>query len=214
MADGQRHPRKIGRFFHRRVADIVIAVAALFVSAISLWIGVRTENANEELVAGSTWPFLQVQVSNATPDSKQDLQFMVVNAGVGPAKIESFEVYWKRKPYRSARKLLLDCCGFKDILATSPEANYHTRLTTGTVQGTVLRAGDTKTFIHYPLGSDNLAVWGALDHARVQMSYRICYCSVLNECWRNPLAGEQYNPAQLRPEAVKSCPVPPVAYTQ
>ncbi|HEY1838066.1 MAG: hypothetical protein WBQ17_14710 [Rhizomicrobium sp.] len=213
MTDENRPASGIRRFFHKRVTDIVIAVAALFVSAISLWVGVRTENANEQLVAASTWPFLQVQISNATPDEKLDLRFQVVNTGVGPAKIESFEVFWKGKPYRSAAELLKQCCGFKEYKATSPEAKNHTRLMTGSVQGIVLRAGEAETFIHYPLGTDNVAIWNSLDKARDQMTYRVCYCSVLDECWRSELQSELYIRGQLHPQRVTKCPAPAVAYT-
>ena len=52
MADGQHRG-----FMQRHWSDTVLAVAALFVSAVSLWVGIRTENANEELVAASSWPF-------------------------------------------------------------------------------------------------------------------------------------------------------------
>ncbi len=98
--------------------------------------------------------------------------------------------------------------------ATSPEAKNHTALATGTVQGIVLRAGEKEGFIGYKLGDDNLAVWSALDRARDQISYRICYCSVLNECYRGALQSELYIPGQLHPERVKSCPTPAVAYTK
>ena len=99
--------------------------------------------------------------------------------------------------------------------ATSPEAKNHTPLLTGTVQGIVLRAGEKEDFIRYKLGDDNLAVWNALDNARDRISYRICYCSVLNECWRSEFPGrsELYFPGQLHPERVQACPVPAVAYT-
>ena len=189
-----------------------MAVAALFVSAISLWVAIRTEQANEELVAASTWPFLQVQVSNADPDAKLDLQFQVVNTGVGPAKVESFELFWKGKPYTSSATLLAACCSYREVKATSPEAKSHTPLLKGTVQGIVLRAGEAETFIRYRLGDDNLAVWSALDKAREQMRYRICYCSVLDQCWKSELQAELYFRGQLHPEEVKSCPIPSVAY--
>jgi hypothetical protein len=202
------------RFLRKGFIDVVIAVTALFVSAVSLWIGVRNENASESLVAASTWPFLQVKISNADMDAKLNLQFMVVNTGVGPAKIESFEVFWRGKPYRSAPELLAACCGYQTVLATSPDAKNHTPLLTGTVQGVVLRAGDTETFIHYPLNADNLSVWTKLNNAREQMTYRICYCSVLNECYRSDLLSELYIRGQLHPEEVSSCPAPPVAYTK
>jgi hypothetical protein len=200
-------------FMRRHWTDTLFAAAALFVSAISLWVGIRTEDANEKLVAASTWPFVQVQVSNANLNAKLDLQFSVVNTGVGPAKIESFEVFWKGKAYQSAAELLTQCCGYKDVPAASPEAKNITPLTTGTVQGVVLRAGETEMFIHYPLHDDNLAVWTAFNKVGAQMSYRICYCSVLDECWRSELESEMYLPGQLHPTRVKTCPVPKVAYT-
>jgi hypothetical protein len=208
MADDKKQPS----FMRRHWTDTLFAAAALFVSAISLWIGIRTENANEQLVAASTWPFLQVQISNANPDGKLNLQFNVVNTGVGPATVESFEMFWKGRPYRSGNELLKECCGFKVIKSTSPEAKGHTPLTTGSVQGIVLRPGETEMFVGYPLNADNLEVWNKLDHVREQFSYRICYCSVLNQCWRNNLKAELYFPGQLHPERVKTCPVPAVAY--
>jgi hypothetical protein len=201
-------------FMRRHWTDTLFAVAALFVSAVSLWVGIRTEQANEQLVAASTWPFLQVQVSNAKPNGKPDLQFSVVNTGVGPAKIESFEVFWKGKPFRSGDDLLTTCCGYKIVKATSPDATHHTPLLTGTVQGIVLRAGDSEMFIHYPLGTDNLNQWAALNRALGQMVYRICYCSALNDCWINTLRSELSMRGQLQPTQVKTCPIPKVAYTQ
>ncbi|HTT96796.1 MAG TPA: hypothetical protein VMF58_02005 [Rhizomicrobium sp.] len=196
----------------RHWSDIALGVAALFVSAVSLWVAIRTENANEQLVAASTWPFLQVQISNADPDTKLDLQFQVLNTGVGPAKIESFELFWKNKPYSSGIQLLQDCCGYNPVKSTSPDAKNHTPLATGTVQGIVLRPGEPEVFIHYKLGPENLAVWSALNNAREQMRYRICYCSVLDECWQSELQSELYFPGQLHPTQVKACPVPAVAY--
>jgi hypothetical protein len=214
MADDPKARTGFELFLHKRLADIVIAVAALFVSIVSLWIGVRNEIANEQLVAASTWPFLQIQVSNADPDAKLDLQFNVVNTGVGPAKIESFELFWRGMPFRSGNELLTRCCGYRVVKATSPEAKTHTPLITGTVQGIVLRAGDTEAFIHYRLNADNLPVWTALDKARDQMTYRICYCSVLDQCSRSALRSELYLPGQLHPEQVKTCPTPAVTYTK
>ena len=198
----------------RHWSDIVLTVAALFVSALSLWVAIRTEVANEKLVTASTWPFLQVQVSNADPDAALDLQFSVVNTGVGPAKVESFELFYKGKPYTSGNQLLVDCCGYRLVKATAPEAKMHMPLATGTVQGVVLRAGENKTFIQYRLGTDNLAQWSKLDRARDAIRYRICYCSVLNECYRSELGSELYYPGQLHPETVRACPVPAVAYTK
>ena len=209
MADKPEHS-----FMRRHWTDTLFAVAALFVSAVSLWVGIRTEDANEQLVAASTWPFLQVQISNADTNGHPDLQFSVVNTGVGPAKIESFEVFWKGKPFRTGNELVQACCGYRVIKATSPEGKDHTQLLRGTVQGIVLPAGQNEMFIHYPLGPDNLTEWNALNAAREDMSYRICYCSALDKCWMSELRAELYMPGQLHPQQVKTCPVPKVSYTQ
>ncbi len=145
-------------FLQRHWTDTLFAAAALFVSAVSLWVGIRTENANEQLVAASTWPFLQVGVDNALPDGTPFLKFNVLNTGVGPAKIESFEVFWKGKPYRSGRQLMTTCCGLKTTGGPIRLADdKRTRLITGTVQGVALRSGDSEAFIVYPLHQDNVA---------------------------------------------------------
>ncbi|HSM95394.1 MAG TPA: hypothetical protein VLT91_05075 [Rhizomicrobium sp.] len=202
-------------FMRRHWTDTLFAVAALFVSAISLWVGIRTEDANEKLVAASTWPFVQVLINNATPQGEPRLEFNVTNTGVGPAKIESFEVFWKGRPFRSGKELVTVCCGLKSKGGeTLPGATNTTRLLTGTVQGFVLRPGESESFIIYPLTSDTIEIWNALNKARKDITYRICYCSVLDECWRNALASDMSKPGQLRPERVKTCPVPEVAYTQ
>ena len=200
-------------FFRRHWTDTLFAAAALFVSAISLWVGIRTEDANEKLVAASTWPFAQVMIDNATPQGVPRLQFNVVNTGVGPAKIESFEVFWKGRPFRSGKELVTACCGLKTTGGVTLPGSNNTHLLTGSVQGMILRPGESEAFIIYPLTDETIAVWNALNDAQKSMTYRICYCPVLDECWRNALASDLSKPGQLRPERVKTCPVPAVAYT-
>ena len=75
----------------------------------------------------------------------------------------------------------------------------------------MLRAGETNSFIQMGLGTQNEALWRALNAARNgSITYRICYCSVFNECWINIVKGRD----QLDPEPVDKCPVPAVPYTE
>ena len=46
------------------------------------------------------------------------------------------------------------------------------------------------------------------------MSYRICYCSVFDECWIDTFNGILPQVGQLRPQKLKQCPVPKVAFLQ
>jgi hypothetical protein len=212
----RRHALTGGGEYRRHWSDTAFALAALFVSAVSLWVGIRTEDANEKLVAASTWPYLQVESSNADSSGRRVILMDVVNGGVGPAKVEAFEVFWKGKPYRSGIDLVRDCCGYKpfnfaDVAVDRPD---RTPVIMGGVQGTVIRAGETRTFVTVPLADDNQAVWRALNIARGKLEFRICYCSVLNECWRSTFGGIRPLASQLHPEHLTACPVPKVAFVQ
>ena len=91
----------------------VPAAVALLVSLISLWVGVRTEQANSKMVdanyrmvAAASWPFLQLDSGNGNEDGRPTIALNLQNAGVGPAKIKTFELFWKGKAYPNAKALL------------------------------------------------------------------------------------------------------------
>src|SRR5690349_864171 len=93
------------------------AGVALLVSLISLWVGVRTEQANREMVdanyrmvAAASWPFLQLDSGNGNENGQPTISLELQNAGVGPAKIRTFELFWKGHAYRNAKELLQACC--------------------------------------------------------------------------------------------------------
>jgi len=154
---------------------------------------------------------VQVYTSGGS-DSRQPLSLNIGNAGVGPAKIETLELFWKGKPYRSAAELLKDCCGYKTSqINQSPVED--SPLATSEVAGTVLRAGDNVSIVRYVLTTDNTPTWQALRSQRMKISYRVCYCSVFNECWLTELR-ELSDRQNLNPPSVKMCPRPEVAYTE
>ena len=168
--------------------EIVVAVAALVVSGISLWVGVRTEDANEQMVASTTWPFVEVQTNNATESGQHRISYLLINAGVGPAKIESFELLYKGKPMDSLAQYLRACCNF-DIAAfnkrrhTAQGSNKPTALITGAPANIVLRAGAERPFLTLPLSAGDQPLWEALNQSIAKTTFHVCYCSVLDRCW-------------------------------
>ena len=56
--------------------------------------------------------------------------------------------------------------------------------------------------------------WHALNDARGKMTYRVCYCSVLDECWIGNFSGVLPLPDQLRPQRVKVCPMPKTPFLE
>ena len=181
------------------------AAVALLVSVVSLWVGVRTEQANRKMVdanyrmvAAASWPFLQLDSGNGNEDGRPTIALTLQNAGVGPAKIKTFELFWKGKAYPNAKVLLEACCTSQQkkswAVSTAPSKDF------------VLRAGDSRRLLGFPLTADNVEMWKAFDRVRFsELSYRVCYCSVFDECWVTHLTNLQAQP-------VKQCPVPAVPF--
>ena len=163
------------------------------------------------MVAASSWPMLQVGSSSVDDKGNSVILFRVTNTGVGPAKVRSFELFYKKKPMTGAVQLIRACCKSDFSRMAPEEEDRKDFFITGGVPGNVIRAGETDTFMQLGLGSSNQAVWRALNTARNNdITYRICYCSVFDECWLNTVTGRN----QLDPTPVDKCPVPPVPYTE
>jgi hypothetical protein len=164
------------------------------------------------MVEASSWPLLEVDSSNVDDKGNSVLLFRVSNTGVGPAKIRSFEVFYKGRAVTGAVSLIRDCC--KPDFTRPPPSEDDARtgyFITAGIPGNVMRAGEQHYFIQMGLGTGNSAVWRALNIARnYDITYRICYCSVFDECWINSIKGRD----QLDPERVDKCPVPPVPYVE
>jgi hypothetical protein len=198
----------------RHWLEYVSTFVALVVSVISLWVAIGSEDANRKMVAASSWPFLQVMTGNSDAQNHPDLIFSVTNAGVGPARVKTFEVFWKGKPYRSSFALMRDCCGYE--IPTSAPQTPKGQLPPGQVSSSrvarnVIRAGGEQPFLSYELTAENVATWKTFDRVRqTELKYRICYCSVFDECWIDTFdfTGDS------DPERVKACPVPKVSYVE
>src|SRR6202008_1978063 len=96
----------------------------------------------------------------------------VANFGVGPAKVESLEVFWKGSPVSNARELAELCC-----LQSTYSAREQT-LETSVVMGTVLRASEVRHIIEIPEDTKNEALTARLHDALGSIVMRACYCSV------------------------------------
>lgn len=195
----------------RHLLEYISTAFAVVVSLISLWVAIGTERANRQMVAASSWPLLEVGSSSVDDKGNSMLLFRVTNTGVGPAKIRSFEVFYKGRPTTGAVSLIRACCK-RDFMRPLPgDSAPEDVFITGGVPGNVIRAGEANTFIQMGPGAGNQPVWRALDAARnYDITYRICYCSVFDECWINTVKGRN----QLDPTPVNKCPVPAVPYTE
>ncbi len=187
----QPRPPRTGRV----LIDVAVGGVAILLSVISLIVAIQNERTQRELVAASSWPFLQVDVDASSAQSDINL----VDTGVGPAKIASFEMFYKGQPVASAFALLQQCCGLSTDFAT-----MRSQLSDGILVGQswdlVLRPAGTQLVLRLLEGANARSpLHQRFMDSVADITYRACYCSVLDECWLSNLV-------DLHPRRVSVCP--------
>ena len=193
------HPRHTGtRWF-----DLVLALSAIFISAVSLAVAIEHGRTERDLVAASSWPFLRGVLSNDGGEAPGEGSVVIgiSNGGVGPAKVESFEVFYRGAPMRSGLELLRHCCGLgataKDEARQLPNSYRY-----ATTDHSVIRPGEIFATFAVPRGSE---VGDKLAAALPDITVRGCYCSILDQCVMSDLTSTRTKP-------VKACPEPAVRF--
>jgi hypothetical protein len=190
---------------HRWV-DMAVALSALFVSIVSLALAVHHGDAMDRLVAANSWPFLMYDTESIDPQGNRRISLKIENSGVGPARIQTFEVWWQGQPVSTASELLQRCCMTDAKAPIDPATARSLDLVIGQIASRVLRAGAAESFLSLELKEANAAIWHRLDIARLQLRMRACYCSVFDECWETDLV-------QTSAKRVRSCRAAQVPFT-
>ncbi len=154
MARGERVERWL---------SLAVSLAALCAVAVSLY---QASLAREQLRA-SAWPY--VMQSNSYAEG-QPYTRQVENAGVGPARVQSFEVLVDGKPQRSWGSAVQMMTQRSDSGAAYSSLG----------RGSVLAPGVTLTVLRLPAGPQARMFWEA---AQTRLETRLCYCSIYDECW-------------------------------
>jgi hypothetical protein len=174
-------PRRTGvRHF-----DAIVSIAAIFISAVSLYVAIEHGKTERQLVAANVWPFPRAILSNGY-DDKGSIAIGVSNGGVGPAKIRSFELFYRGQPVSSGLDLLRKCCGLAPgdaaVKAQLPDGIFYS-----IVDETVLRPGEENPVLRVHRSASAPQIPNRLSAALQQITFRVCYCSVLDQCWISDL---------------------------
>jgi hypothetical protein len=168
---------------HRWV-DFAVPLSALAVSMISLAIAIhhghtmqKMADENARLVQANSWPLLQFTTGNANDKGEPEITLNVENAGVGPAKLISLEIFHGDKRIRTPR----------DLVQALDPATTRPQLSLGLTMPVVVRAGDSQLLIGLKRQGQE-TFWDKLNTARFELRFRACYCSVFDECWVSDLA--------------------------
>lgn len=196
-----------GRFGH--ALELAVALAALVTSVTSIWLSLSQGDEMARLVQAQSWPYLEYESSNTGDNGAPVIDILIRNAGVGPAKVESFSISYDGKPARGWTSLIALCCVPPETPRDQldmPTLTDHKMISSKLITR-VLRASDSAILLHLPKTDANAPLWTRLDDARFKLQLSICYCSVFDECW----VSDMRTTTQQR---VKTCPVDAVPYIE
>ena len=180
--------------------DKILPFSALAISVISIGVAVHhgeimneMAKANERAAAASVWPSLIIDGGEA---NDQALYLNIVNSGIGPARIENFQIFFKNKPIPDLNTLIKECC-FDEL----PKGEYSLNYTFSTVAPNIMGPKDVTKVFKWASTPETNAAWqkfGRLGQNGA-LQLRACYCSVFDQCWET-------NFETSRPKAVAACP--------
>ena len=194
----QHHHHHTGRGW----LDVTLGVSAVFISLMSLFLAIQHGRVMERMVEASTWAFVTVNFSNADLTTfSNHTRLTVMNKGVGAAKVEDLEVFYKGVAQPGPRALMAAVLG--------PDAKDIHGYIKSDVQGVVLSAKEEVNFLDFNVNSYSPEQYTTLTQAMSTLQFRACYCSVLDEC-----AVFDSRKDSRQPEAVKACPVPETPFEE
>lgn len=173
-----------------RWLDLVLAISAMIVSVVSLFVAIHHGETMEKMVEADTWPYVDFGRSTATPDNKPAAVLILTNNGVGPARIETFEVRFKGSPVTDKVAFIKEASGDENL------ANY---ALTSTVTDRVISAGSKIDLLAVTPPDTSSPAFTQYRQSLAQVSATVCYCSALDTCWVR-------DSEKPKPEAVKTCP--------
>lgn len=161
----------------------LIGLLALCVSAYTAWL-------QRQQVRAQVWPYIE------TGWSQSGRYVLLANKGVGPARIETLQVFVDGKPYPNW-----------DRVFEALGVQFEKKPPYSTSHGIVISAGN-----HI----QQLSLMSEADFAKFDPLYKrldiaACYCSSLGECWQ--LDEREEDPDKLRRE-VDRCVRSPEDFTQ
>jgi hypothetical protein len=165
--------------------DAAAAIIASLVGLLALVVAGYTAYIQREQVRAQVWPFLMMASSDHSSE------YMWLNKGVGPAHVESMQVFVGGKLQGNWRDV------FRSMQLEKLKYGQ------STMNGNVLSAGEKVDWLQFDNHEDFLAFREAA--RRSGFGVKTCYCSTLGECWINDSTKADWN-AQ---HAVGKCPAMP-----
>lgn len=166
--------------------NFIIAICAILISAASFYATYLQADAANKQVKAMTLPMVQYEHGNANSRDEAEINFSLVNAGVGPAMIKSAAFTYEGNSYNSLFNILSFCCkqaaqNFQ-IKTQNPEIKMP-QFITSPIVNKIIPAQDELFILRLEKHPENNEIWQALNDIRFEIGFSACYCSLLDECF-------------------------------
>ncbi|HEV3088798.1 MAG TPA: hypothetical protein VGX96_16420 [Candidatus Elarobacter sp.] len=183
--------------------DLAIAICALFVSTLATGASWWQSRVVQQQLSAQVWPYVAID----TTTGSDSVRVALVNYGLGPALVRDAVITVDGRPQYSLAAAVVSMIKDPSAVAKgrSTKATAHFSLSS-IGPGSVIRPGDSHNLIDVS-GSRLLAE--RLIAARARTNVILCYCSILDQCWRivmddangapQQAACDQHDPNALHP---------------
>lgn len=169
--------------------NFVIGLCAIAISVASFYATYLQAQSAEQQVKAMTYPLIQFYTSNYDVQTKERaLYFTLKNSGVGPAIIKNVAYSYNGDTVEDGVFGLLKACCEADMAefrkASQNRESNEGQLVTSAEANIILPANEVINplyLLHHPV---NAPLWDRLNVERRKMSVTICYCSLLDQCYR------------------------------
>ena len=184
------------RWFHIAVA------ASMVISAIGALVAtLGTGRAMERLVRANSFPLVVFSQSLRNNSAENIvLSLGLSSKGVGPARIDTLEIWVDGRPVSSVSELA------GEFSRMNGGDGNSLKLRGDSVIGSIVAQNDEREFLNLELGGGERLVQSAVSFLSGTRS-RTCYCSVLEECF---VVDDRITP--VRPQPVQHCTRPAVPF--
>lgn len=182
--------------------DLAIAICALLVSTLATGATWWQSRVVQQQLSAQVWPYVSID----TTTGRDSVRIALVNYGLGPALVRDAVLTVDGRPQHDLPAGIVKLLGdLPSLRAQRPRRGTSMRLST-IGAGSVIRPGEDRMLLEMS-GSAPIAQRFIAAQSRVDLL--ICYCSILEQCWRiqlteangapTPAGCDQHDPNTLQP---------------
>jgi hypothetical protein len=177
--------------------DFVIALCALFISAIAALAAVYQTRVIAGQFSATVWPYVSFDETNSPSLVELDLR----NDGLGPAIVRSVAITLDGKPKASIEALLASIAAGQPQAQTAARAALRAgakiKITTSTPESGLVIPANAQ---HVVIRVDGAVLIRYFEPAIKRVGLSLCYCSLTGTCWT-----QSFQSRDTEPKPVGSC---------